>query len=67
MPGHVKSFDPSPFVSGDGGTDYRIDGCDQICYHTDKEGCYVEQCTELLVTLDGLRCLNKKNRSFFEK
>ena len=67
MTGTVQSFDPSPVVSDDGGIDYRVDGCERVCYHTDNEGCYVEQCPELLVTLEGLRCLEKKNRSFWAK
>lgn len=49
---------PEPVKREDGGTDYKIPDCPNVCYHHDNEGCYVSQCPALKVSVYGLECEN---------
>lgn len=52
----MSNFDPEPKPRKDGGTDYKVDHCENVCYWHDKKGCYVSQCPALKVTVKGMSC-----------
>ena len=49
-------MNPEPVNRDDGGTDYTIHECQDVCYSTDAEGFCVTKCEWLVVGLGPMRC-----------
>jgi len=59
----VKSINPEPRENVDGGVDYIIPCCPEICYRMDKEGAYLSQCPQLVIKVrEGLLCNKYKGK-----
>jgi len=54
-------IDPLPDKRKDGGVDYKMENCENACYWTDDEGCYVGKCQYLHVNIREIGTCCKKN------
>ncbi len=52
----MSNFNPEPKDRKDGGTDYKVCACPNICYWEDENGRYVGKCSELRVSVQGMAC-----------